>query len=75
MSRLRVVGFYHNIDFKDSQQELSTPFDPLPPVEQSTHIPIEVNKIFIKPNIENLTQNYNTLKPYQFHRQRNPSYL
>ena len=32
------------------------------PVEQSTHTPIEVNEIFLTPNIENLAQNYNTLK-------------
>ena len=58
MSRLRAVGLYHNLNFKDGQQELQTPFEPLPLVEQATHIPIEVPEIFIKPYIENLTQNY-----------------
>ena len=52
----------YNLDFKYGQQELGTPFEPLPLVEQSTHIPIEVHEIFIKPNLENLAQNYNTLK-------------
>ena len=40
----------------------SAPFEPLSPVEQSTHTPIEVNEIFITPNTENLVQNYVTLK-------------
>ena len=53
VSRLRAVGLYHDLDFKDGQQELGAPFKPLPPVEQSTHIPIEVNEIFITYNIEN----------------------
>ena len=60
VSRLRTVGLYHDLDFKDGQQELRTPFEPLPPVEQSTHIPTEVQEIFIKPNIENLMLNYDT---------------
>ena len=59
MSRLRAVGLYHNLDFKDGQQELKPSFQPLPPVEQSTHTPIEVQEIFITPNIENLAENYN----------------
>ena len=54
------VGLYHDLDFKDSQQELRTPFEPLPPVEPSTHTPIEVYEIVIKPDIENLTHNYDT---------------
>ena len=45
----------------DHQQEFSSPFELLPPVEQVTHMPIGVNKIFIAPNIEKLMQNYNTL--------------
>ena len=60
--RLRAVGIYHDLDFKDHQQELSIPFNPLPPVEQSTHTPIEVNEVFIAPDIENLMQNYDMLK-------------
>ena len=60
VSRLRAVGLYHDLVFKDNLQELGTPFEPLPPIEQSTHTPIEVHKIFIKPNIENLLQNDNT---------------
>ena len=75
MSRLRAVDLYHDLDFKDGQKELGTPFEPLPPAEQSTHIPIEVQEIFITPDIENLVQNYDTQKTYQLHRQRNPSYL
>ena len=57
MSRLRAVGLYHDLDFK----EFSAPFEPLPPVKQVTHMPIEVNEIFIAPNIEKFTQNYNAL--------------
>ena len=60
MSRLRAVGLYHDLDFKDGQQELGTPFEPLPSVKQSTHTSIEVQDIFIKPDIENLVQNYDT---------------
>ena len=41
VSRLRVVGLYHNLDSKDFQQEFSSPFEPLPPVEQVTHMPIQ----------------------------------
>ena len=62
VSRLRAVGLYHELDFKDHQQELSAPFESLSPLQQSTHTPIEVNGIFIAPDIENLTQNYDTLK-------------
>ena len=68
VSRLRAVGLYHNLDFKDGQQELRTPFEPLPPVEQSTHAPIKFHEIIIKLNIENLTQIYdapNTLPATQ----------
>ena len=58
VSRLRAVGLYDDLDFKDNLQELGTPFEPLALVEQSTHTPIEVHNIFIKPDIENLTHNY-----------------
>ena len=34
LSRLRTVGLYHDLDFKDHQQEFSVLFEPLPPVEQ-----------------------------------------
>ena len=47
LSRLRAVGLYHDLDFKNGQQELGTPFEPLPPVEQSTHKPIEVQEILL----------------------------
>ena len=30
VSRLRAIGLYHDLDFKDCQQELNTPFKPLP---------------------------------------------
>ena len=36
-------------------------FEPLPPAEQATHMPLEVNEIFITSNIEELTQNYDAL--------------
>ena len=37
--KFRAVGLYHDLDFKDGQQELGTLFEPLPPGEQSTHTP------------------------------------
>ena len=46
VSRLRAVGFYHDLNSKDHQQEYSSPIEPLPAVEQVTHIPIQVNEIF-----------------------------
>ena len=61
VSRLRAGGLYHGLDFYDHQQEFSTPFEPLPPVEQTTPMPLEVNEIFIAPNIEKHTQNYEAL--------------
>ena len=39
VSRLRAVGLYHDLNFEDGQQEPGTPFEPLAPVEQSTHTP------------------------------------
>ena len=57
VSNLRTVGIYHDLDFKDNLQELGTPFEPLPPVEQSSHTPVEVHETFIIPDIENLLQN------------------
>ena len=44
LSRLRAGGLYHNLDFMDSQQELSIPFEPLSLVKHSTHTPIEVHR-------------------------------
>ena len=61
MSRLRAVGLYHDLDFKDHQQEFSTLFELLLPAEEMPHMPIEDNKIFITPVIEKLMQNYDTL--------------
>ena len=55
MSRLRAVGFYRDLDFKDDQQEFSAPFEPM------THTPLEINEDFIASNIENLVQNYEAL--------------
>ena len=39
VSRLKVVGLYHDIDLNDHQQEFSTPFEPLPHVEPVMHVP------------------------------------
>ena len=58
VSRLRAVGLYHDPDFKDHQQEFSGPFEPLPPVEPVTHVSLDVNEVFIAPNVEKLAQNY-----------------
>ena len=61
VSRLKAVGIYHDIDWDDYQQEFSTPFEPLLPVEQVTHTPLEVNEAFITPDIERLVQAYDNL--------------
>ena len=61
VSRLKAVGLYHDNDLKDCQKEFSTPFVPKPPVEPVTHMPLEVNEIFIAPDIERLAQTYDTL--------------
>ena len=61
VSRLRAVGLYHDLNFKEHTQEFSAPFEPLPPVEPMIHTPLKVNEVFITPNIEKLMQNYNTL--------------
>ena len=53
------MGLYHDIDFNDHQQEFSTPFEPLPPAELATHMPLAVNEIFIALDIEKLMQNVN----------------
>ena len=52
VSRLRAVGLYHDLVFKDHTQEYSAPFKPLPPFEQMTRTPLDVNEVFIKPNVE-----------------------
>ena len=61
VSRLRAVGLYHDLDSIGSQQEFSSPFEPLPPVKQVTHMPVQVNKIFITPYTEKLAKNYDAL--------------
>ena len=61
MSRLRAVGLYHDLDFKDHQQEFSAPFKPLLPGEPTAHMPLEVNEVFIESNIEKFMQNYNAV--------------
>ena len=58
VSRLKAVGLYQDLDFQNSQWELETPFKHLPPVKQAIHIPIELYKMFIKPNMETLAKNY-----------------
>ena len=59
--RLRAVGLYHDLNFKDHQKEFSSPFEPLPPLDQVTHIPIQVDEIFVTPDIEKLATNYDAL--------------
>ena len=59
--RIRAVGLYHDLDSKDYQQEFSSPFECLPPVELVTHTPIQINEIFIVPGTEKLMQNYDIL--------------
>ena len=54
------MGIYHDVDSEDHQQEFSTPFETLHHVEPVTHTPLEVNEIFIMPEIKRLTQNYDT---------------
>ena len=47
VSRLRAVSLNHDHNSNNHQQEFSLPFEPLPPVEQGTHIPIQVNEIIV----------------------------
>ena len=47
------------LNVKTTYKSLEHYLNLLPPVEQSTHTPIEIHEIFIKPNIENFTQNSN----------------
>ena len=61
VSRLRAIGLYHDPNSKDLQQKCSSPFEPLPPVEQVIHMTIEVNEIFIESDIEKLKQKYDAL--------------
>ena len=61
VSRLKAIGCYHDLDLKDHQQEFSEPFEPLPPIVPVIHMPLEVNEIFIAPNIEKLMQTYDAL--------------
>ena len=61
VSMLRAVGFYHDIDLKDHQQEFSMPSEPLPPFEPASHTPLEVDEVFIATNIGTLVQTYDTL--------------
>ena len=58
VSRLKAVGFYHDLDFQNSQMELRTPFEPLPPIEKATHTPITVEEISIKPNIGTVAKRF-----------------
>ena len=45
----------------DYQQEFSTPFEHLPPVEPVTHTLLKVNEVVIMPDIERLLQAYKSL--------------
>ena len=65
VSRLRAVGHCYDLNFKDNLQDLRAPFGPLPLTGQSTHTPVEVHEIFIKPNMENLVQNCNAQNTLQ----------
>ena len=60
VSRLRAVGLYHDLELTDNLQEVGKPFEPLPRIWQSTHTPTDIQEFFIKPDIENLIQNYDT---------------
>ena len=66
VSRLRIVGLHHDLDSEDHQQEFSLPFEPLPPLEQTTHMPIQVNEIFVAPDIEKLVTHYITYQLYRW---------
>ena len=61
VSRFKAVGFCHDIDLKDHQQEFSIPIEPLPSVEPVTHMPLDMNEVFIAPDIKRLMQTYNKL--------------
>ena len=68
VSRLKAVGLHHNLDFPKSQQDLGTPFEPLPPIEQAMHSPIVVHEISVKNNVETLE------KQVTPHKQITPTY-
>ena len=61
VSRHRAVRLYHNLNSKDHQQIFCSPFEPLPPVEQETHMPVQVNEIFVTPEIEKQATSYDAL--------------
>ena len=67
VSRLSAVGLY-------DEQEFSSSFEPLPSVEQMTHMLIEVNGIFIAPDIEKLAENNDVLHTYQLYRSTKLNY-
>ena len=52
----------HDLNSKDQKEEFSSPFEPLSPVEQVTHVLIQVNEIFIVPDVEKLAQDYDALQ-------------
>ena len=58
VSRLKAVGLYHDLDFQNSQPELGTTFETLPPMEQATHTPVTVHKISIEPNVKTLAKQF-----------------
>ena len=61
VSRLKAEGICHDIHSDYHQQEFSTPFEPLPPVEPVTHTLVGVNVVIITPDIERPAQAYDTL--------------
>ena len=61
VSRLKSVGPYHDTDSNNQQQEFSTHFEPISPVEPVMDTPLEVNEAFISPDIESIVQTYDTL--------------
>ena len=64
VSRLKAVSLYHDIDFKDHQQEFSTPVDPLPPVEPVNHMQLEVNEFLLH---QTLRDSHKLMKHYTTH--------
>ena len=75
VSRLRALGLYQDLDSKDHQQEFSSPFEPLPPVEELTHMLVWVNEVFIAPDIEKSATNYDALHDLPTYRQTKPTCL
>ena len=73
VSMLKAVDLYHDLDFNDNPRGLRHLLNPYR-VKKATHTLAEIHEIFIKPDIEDLTQNYEMQTAQQPQNQRNQIY-